>query len=345
MNPVVSNVKNALRQPFGRRGVAQTPRQFLAQTAALVGGSVLRYFLVKLLIGSGALSYSYDGVFKLICINVILALSANLIINFTGQLTLGHSAFMAFGAYTAAELAVKLNVPIVVGMVAGGVVAAFFGFLIGLPTLRLKGDYLAIATLGFCQIVANVLKTLPWFGGAGGIRAIPLLPEFAWYFFTMVACALVMFLITRSRHGRAMVAVREDEVAAEAMGVNTTRYKILAFTAGAFFAGIAGGLFAGKLMFIEPKSFNFMLSINIIIYVILGGAGSFTGCIFVTALLTLLDQLWLISLQEWGKVVYPALLILFMLLRAKNIRLSTVRAKVAGLFHKKTAKPAEGGDL
>lgn len=291
--------------------------------------SVGVFLLLTLLIQVDVINAYYERILMNICINVILALSANLIISYTGQLTLGHSAFMAIGAYAGALASIRLHLPFVLALLAGGLVAALFGFLIGLPTLRLKGDYLAITTLGFCQIVVVVLQNLPIVGGAQGLTGIPPETTFAWVFFAVVVTIFVLYNIVHSSHGRSMVAVREDEIAAEAMGINTTRFKIMAFTIGAFFAGVGGGLYAFLMMFIEPTTFNFFKSIDFLIYVVVGG-GSFAGTIASTSVLTFLPE-WLRFMGNWRMVIYPLLLIVIMVLREKNIRLSRlVRFRLPG---------------
>lgn len=311
---------------------------YLKKTGLFLAGSVVLFFLLTGLISAGVISDYYARILMLICINVILALSTNLIINYTGQLTLGHSAFMAIGAYASAIVAVKAQVPFIPALLFGSLVAALFGFLIGLPTLRLKGDYLAITTLGFCQIIVVAFQNIPLFGGPQGLAGIPPETNFAWVFFCMAVTIVLLHNLVRSNQGRAMVSVREDEIAAAAMGINTTRYKIMAFTIGAFFAGLGGGLYAFFMMYIEPNSFNFFKSIDLVIYVVLGGTGSFLGCILSTAILTLLPEV-LRFLNSLRMVIYPLLLIIIMILRMKNIRpIDLIRRLFARAGAKKEGK-------
>jgi branched-chain amino acid transport system permease protein len=311
---------------------------YLKKTGISLAASIVLFALLSLMISYNVINAYYTRILMLICINIILALSTNLIINYTGQLTLGHSAFMAIGAYAAAIIQIKTNMPFIFALIFGSIVAAIFGFLIGLPTLRLKGDYLAITTLGFCQIVVVAIQNIPLLGGAQGLPGIPPKTNFAWVFFTMVVSILILYNIVHSNHGRAMISVREDEIAAEAMGINTTHFKILAFTIGAFFAGLAGGLYAFLMMFIEPNTFNFLKSIDFVIYVVLGGTGGFIGCIVSTGILTLLPEL-LRFLGDLRMVIYPLLLIIIMILRVKNIRVM----QLLGLkFLRK--KPNEGSE-
>ena len=295
---------------------------YLKRLVITVVCSVILFAVLTVLITTGVINGYYEDILMLICFNIILALSANLIINITGQLTLGHSAFMAIGAYACAILNMKLNLPFFLSLIIGAAVAAFFGFLIGLPTLRLKGDYLAITTLGFCQIIVVVFQNIPQFGGAQGLTGIPSNTTFAWAFFSLVVSALLMYNLVHSKHGRAMISVREDEIAAKSMGINTTKYKIMAFTIGAFFAGLAGGLYAEYMMFIEPNnSFNFFVSINFVMYVIFGGTGSFLGCFLSTSVLTFLPEV-LRFLGSLRLVIFYVLLIVIMILREKGIHLT-----------------------
>ncbi|HEX3018628.1 MAG TPA: branched-chain amino acid ABC transporter permease [Caproicibacter sp.] len=299
--------------------------------------SVAVFAVFTLLISTGVINAYYKRILMTICINIILALSTNLIINFTGQLTLGHSAFMAIGAYAAAAIYLKTGLPFVLSLIFGSMVAGLFGLLIGLPTLRLKGDYLAVTTMGFCQIIVVLIQNIPQLGGAQGLPGIPGMTTFAWVFFSMILTIFVLHHVVNSKQGRAMISVREDEIAAEAMGVNTTRYKVMAFTLGAFFAGLAGGLYAFLMMFIEPTTFNYFKSIDLVIYVVLGGTGSFAGCITSTSILTLLPEV-LRFLGDLRMVIYPLLLIVIMILRVKNIRLS----RLLDMFRHKSA--AKEGD-
>ncbi len=291
---------------------------FFKKLAIFFAGSVAVFLALWLLMTTGVFDAYFKQIVMTICINIILALSTNLIINFTGQLTLGHSAFMAIGAYAAAA-GYKAGLPFFIAMAFGSLVAALFGFLIGLPTLRLKGDYLAITTMGFCQIIVVLIQNIPQLGGAQGMTGIPGNTTFAGVFFTMIISVVVLYHIVNSRQGRAMISVREDEIAAEAMGINTTRYKVMAFTIGAFFAGLAGGLYAFMMMYIEPNMFNYFKSIDLVIYVVLGGSGNFAGCIASTSILTILPEA-LRPLADYRMVIYPLLLIVIMILRVKNIR-------------------------
>ncbi len=310
---------------------------YLKKLGISLAAAVAIFAALSLLISTSIINAYYTRILMTICINIILALSTNLIINYTGQLTLGHSAFMAIGAYSAAMFSLKGGLPFPLVLLLGSIVAGLFGFLIGLPTLRLKGDYLAVTTMGFCQIIVVAIQNIPALGGAQGLPGIPGKTTFAWVFFCMVLTILVLGHVVDSSQGRAMISVREDEIAAEAMGINTTRYKVMAFTIGAFFAGLAGGLFAFLMMFIEPTTFNYFKSIDLVIYVVLGGTGNFAGCITSTAILTMLPEV-LRVVGDLRMVIYPLLLIVIMILRVKGFRFRKIWQFLTGLV------TGKGGD-
>jgi branched-chain amino acid transport system permease protein len=268
----------------------------------------------------------YKGILILMQINIILAISLNLINGVTGMLSLGHAGFMAVGAYASALLSIwltksgfvppALQFPLV--LIAGGLVAAFIGLFIGVPTLRLRGDYLAIATLGFGEIIRVVILNLKITKGALGLPGIPGYTNFWSAELFMLLAVIVIWNIIHSNHGRALASIRENEIAAEAMGVNTTYYKVSAFVIGAFFAGLAGGLFAHYLGYIAPKSFDFMKSIEILLMVVLGGLGSLTGSVVAALVLTGLPEV-LRFLQSYRMVIYSLTLVLLMLYRSQGL--------------------------
>ena len=254
----------------------------------------------------------------LICINIILATSLNLINGITGQFSIGHAGFMAVGAYLAAVCTVKFQLPFLVAIMAGAVAAGLLGFLIGLPTLRLSGDYLAIATLGLGEIIRITILNIPYVGGASGMMGIPRFTTFTWVFFAMVFTIFFIKNFVNSTHGRACISIRENEIAAEAMGVDTTKYKVLAFTIGAMFAGVAGALFSHYFYIAHPASFTFMRSFDILTMVVLGGLGSQTGAITGAVLLTFVSAAFA-SYPEWRMVIYSLLLIILMLYRPQGL--------------------------
>ena len=246
----------------------------------------------------------YVDVLTRIGINITLAVSLNLINGHTGQFSLGHAGFMAVGAYAAAAMTMfagphvlPANAPqalqllwFLLALVAGGLIAALAGILVGAPSLRLKGDYLAIVTLGFGQIIAVVFRNIEPLGGALGLNGIPAYTNLFWAFGAAAVTVYVITTMVNSTYGRGFLATHDDEVAAESMGINTTRYKIVAFVIGAFFAGVAGGLFGHFNLTINPKGFDFNRSIEIVVMVIVGGMGRTGGVILAAVLLTLLPE-------------------------------------------------------
>ena len=254
----------------------------------------------------------------LIGINIIMAASLNLINGYTGQFSLGHAGFMAIGAYVSVVLTAKFGVPFLLALLAGGAAAGAIGCLIGLPTLRLSGDYLAIATLGLSEIIRIVLMNIQYVGGAAGFSGIPHLTTFPWVFFVLLATLFVIKNFVNSTHGRACIAIRENEIAAEAMGINTTKYKVMAFTIGAGFAGVAGGLFAHTFYIITPLSFTFMQSFNYLIMVVLGGLGSITGSIAGAFVVTFISAI-LADWPEYRMIIYALALILLMFYRPQGL--------------------------
>jgi branched-chain amino acid transport system permease protein len=283
-----------------------------------------------------------------IFINCVMAISLNLVNGYTGQFSLGHAGFMAIGAYTSAYLAKNASIfppslsilNFFMCTIAAGLVAAGFGFLVGQPSLKLKGDYLAIVTLGFGEIVRAALVNIDFLGGARGFSGIPALPEDfipgvdAGRLMTYLYCAIwlliafvVIWRICHSSHGRAFLSIREDEIAAEAMGVNSTQVKVRAFVISSFFAGVAGSLFAIVNNFITPNTFSLILSINAVIMVVLGGMGSLTGSLAAAVVVTLLPEA-LRSVQDitgvdLRMVIYSLTLIIVMIVRPQGLFGST----------------------
>ncbi len=308
-----------------------------------------RTFLLAALAVSVALGFSqnqidlyYVDVLTKIAINITLAVSLNLINGYAGQFSLGHAGFMAVGAYTAAAMTMfagpkilPASAPVALTLIwfllalfSGGLVAAAAGLLVGAPSLRLKGDYLAIVTLGFGQIIAVVFRNIEPLGGALGLNGIPAYTNLFWVFAAAVMTTYVVTTMVNSTYGRSFLATHDDEVAAEAMGINTTRIKIVAFVIGAFFAGVAGGLYGHFNLTINPKGFDFNKSIEIVVMVIVGGMGNTRGVILAAVLLTLLPEglralagfspalKWI---GESRPLLYSILLIGIMLLRPQGL--------------------------
>lgn len=258
---------------------------YLVVIAALV--------LFVLLQSGGVLKRSSSNLLTQIGFSIILAVSLNLVVGFLGELSLGHAGFMCIGAYLGVFIQSKLTAvmpalpALILSMLIGGCIAALFGFVVGLPALRLKGDYLAIVTLAFGEIVRNIFKNLPWFGGALG------LPSHTYgnnlFIITFVAVLIMLFFsqnLIRSKHGRAITAIRDNEIAAKAMGINVTYYKLFVFVISAFFAGVAGVIYGNYTTPILYSFFSYNYSIEILVMVVLGGMGNIGGSIAAATLIT-----------------------------------------------------------
>lgn len=284
-------------------------------TAAAI---ILIYAAVEIMLRQGIIDSYIELNIILIGINIILAVGLNLVTGFTGQFSLGHAAFMAVGAYAAAIATAKFGQPMIIGTILAALAAAAAGLIIGIPTLRLKGDYLAIATLGFGEIIRIVALNIDYIGGASGFNDIPKLTNWTWVYFMVIVTVIIVKNFINSRGGRACISISEDETAAEAMGINTTKYKVLAFIIGAFFAGIAGAIYANYFYFIKPDSFGFMKSIDILVIVVFGGMGSIAGSI-VGAIVLSLISLFLQSIPELRMVIYSLILFLIMVYRPQGL--------------------------
>lgn len=273
----------------------------------------------------GVLGRSNLGLLHRIAYSIVLAVSLNLVVGFLGELSLGHAGFMCVGAYIGCYFAITISkfianplIVIVLSMLVGGLIAAVFGFIIGLPALRLKGDYLAIVTLAFGEIVRNVFKNLQLFGGARGMQTSAISYNAKkLYIISFVVVLVMLFLVQnliRSKHGRAITAIRDNEIAARAMGINVTYYKLFVFVISAFFAGVAGVMYGFQVSPIEQSFFSYNYSIEILVMVVLGGMGNIGGSIIAAALLTyvnffLQDQLTG-SLAALKLLIYAIILIL-----------------------------------
>lgn len=296
----------------------KTRTKYLINTVAVA----LLYLLLTYLINEGILSRYQAKMLIPVGIYIILAVSLNLTAGFLGQLPLGHAGFMSIGAYTAALFTKGVSLPISVsfplGLLAGGLVAGVFGILIGLPALRLRGDYLAIITLGFSEIIRVIILNLKFTGGAFGLRGISRVTDFTSVFVCVVITIMILHMLIKSRHGRAIIAIRENEIAAEATGIPTTYYKTLGFSVSAFFAGIAGGLYAHYLGILDAGTFGFMKSIEILVMVVLGGMGSMIGSVIAATGLTLLPEL-LRGFDRYRMVIYSLLLVVVMVFKPSGL--------------------------
>ena len=308
----------------------------------LLGG----YFLVE----SGVLPRAHSNNIIQVGFFIILAVSLNLVTGYLGQLPLGHAGFMAVGAYAGAIFWRGGFLPdgasIIVGLLLAGLVAAVFGIIIGIPALRLRGDYLAIITLGFGEMIRVLITNLPSItGGAPGISS-PRYSSFLVVYLCVIFTCVAIHTLMKSRHGRAILSIRENEIAAESCGINTTYYKVMAFAVSAFFAGVAGALFAGNTGFLVPDSFDFMMSINILMIVVLGGMGSMAGSVIAAAVLTSLPVL-MQFLAQWRMVIYALLLIIVMIFKPTGLlgnydfSLSRIIEKAMARFG--AAKTPKGG--
>ncbi len=286
-------------------------------------------------------AYYYDILLG-IGISVILASSLNLVNGYTGQFSLGHAGFMAVGAYASSWLTLSYGnvlgssaaggqATFLLALSAGGIAAAIAGLMVGVPSLRLKGDYLAIVTLGFNEIIKGVIQNCEPLGAQLGLNGMLRYTNFFWTFAAAALSIYVVVTLVNSTYGRGFLAVRDDEIAAEAMGINTTKYKVIAFVVGAFFAGIAGGLYAHFKQSITPEGFGFLRSVDIVVMVILGGMGNTVGVCFAAVLLTILPELlrsvarfewlpdWLQRVAENRMILYSLLLIVLMLTRPQGL--------------------------
>ena len=265
-------------------------------------------------------------------VNVILAVSLNVVNGFTGQFSIGHAGFMAVGAYTAAKITTALRDVLLLGLPAvisdqlvfalalgaGMAMSAAAGLLVGIPSLRLRGDYLAIVTLGFGEIIRVVIENTAFLGQATGISGLPQLTSIVWVGMAAIATVAMARRLLVSTQGRALLAIREDEVAAEAMGVDTVGYKVRAFVISAAFAGLAGGLLVHYIMLVTPRMFTFVKSIEVVVMVVLGGMGSVSGSMLAAAVLTVALE-WLRGVDQYRMVVFSFLLIVLMLTRPSGL--------------------------
>jgi len=286
----------------------------------ILAAILLTFGIVQAFISTGVINSFYEITIATICINIILAVSLNLVTGFTGQFSLGHAGFMSIGAYTCAIINMHMNstAGFLFGTLAGALIATFVGILVGIPTLRLRGDYLAIATLGMAEIIRVLFLNMEITNGAAGLNGIPRFTNWLWlYVFTAGTIILINNYI-KSSHGRACISIREDEIAAESMGINTTKYKVMAFAIGAFFAGVAGALYASYFYFIKPDLFGFLKSIDILVIVVLGGMGSLTGSVIAAVVLAVIST-FLQSFTAVRMIVYAALLVMIMIFRPQGL--------------------------
>ena len=298
----------------------KTPYAYIINTVVLAAILVLG----NMLFSGGALNRATKSVILQCGVYSIMAVSLNICTGYLGQLPLGHAGFMAVGAYAGALFwkavpGLPTPVAIVCGILIAGLAASLFGVIIGVPALRLKGDYLAIITLGFGEIIRIAIINLPDItGGTPGLLNVPKYTNFTVTFLCLVVCCFVVHNLMHSRHGRAILAIRDNEIAADCCGINLTAYKVFAFALSAFFAGVAGAVYAGLQGSLFPKSFDFMASINVLVMVVLGGMGSMTGSIIAATVLTALPLI-MQSFNSFRMVVYSLLLIMVMIFKPSGL--------------------------
>ena len=293
-------------------------RDYAATFLLLFGG----YLLILGLSTQGLLNRYYSGILIMIMINIILAASLNITVGILGQISLGHAGFMSVGAYSAGlflKSGLMQGLPAYLcALLLGGLAALILGFLVGIPSLRLKGDYLAIITLAFGEIVRVFIEYFDFTGGAQGLSGIPTQKNMPLIYLICVISVLLMYSMMTSRHGRLILAIREDEIAAEASGVNLSRSKIFAFAYSAMFAGIAGAVYAQYMGLLSARQFGTTASIDILVMVVLGGMGSFTGSILSAIALTILPE-FLRAIHEYRMILYSLALIIVMLYRPSGL--------------------------
>ena len=313
----------------------KTPVRYIINAVLI---SIVWVILTLFISGAGLKGEYYRGILITIGINIILATSLNVVCGYLGQLPLGHAGFMAVGAYAGAIFMKSTPVAqllragnnaavipyLLIAVLLSALVAGLFGLLIGIPALRLKGDYLAIITLGFGEIIRVVLTNIDsvlgfkFTYGASGLARIPKFTSLNVIFVFTVICLFLIHVFMKSRHGRAVLSIRDNEIAAESVGINTTFYKTTAFVFSAMLAGVAGCLYAGYIGSLYPSTFKFMKSIEILVMVVLGGMGSMLGSVISAIVLTALPEM-LRSFSDYRMVAYSLALVLMMLFRPKGL--------------------------
>ena len=318
-------------------------KKVLINTLSILFIFIVLYGLMLL----GVINKYTTTILIMVLISIIMASSLNVATGFLGQLVLGHAGFMAIGAYTAALIALGIKdyqfittMPEFLGdlviffVSASGafLAAALAGILVGTPALRLKGDYLGIMTLGFGEIVRVIITNLEITQGAQGLRGIPRVMNFPLAYFVTVTIVVLIYLFMNSRHGRAILSIREDEIASESVGINITKYKIIGFVIASALGGVCGALYAFQYGYLAPSAFNFIKSIDIFVIVVLGGMGSLSGGIIAAIFLTFLPE-YLRDFNQYRLLMYSILLILTMLYRQKGL-LGTKEISFYDLFVK-----------
>lgn len=292
------------------------------------------YIVVMAMIATGNATRHMQSLLVPICVNVTLAVSLNLVIGFLGELSLGHAAFMSIGAYTGGLLSIFMknmfpNLPVMVrfplSMLAGGIAGAIFGALVCVVVLRLKGDYLAIVTLAFGEILRSIIINLDFTGGPSGLKGVPQDASFTYGIILVFLTLFVINNLAKSKHGRAIQALRDNTIAATSVGINATKYKLMVFALAAFFAGMAGVLYSHNYSIINAGTFDYNKSIEILVMVVLGGIGSVRGSVIAGALIAVIPEM-LRSLQDYRMLIY-AIVLIVMMLGTSNEKLKLIIAK------------------
>ena len=295
--------------------------------------AVAVYIVVMVLIQGGILGRQAMSIIIPCCINVMMAVSLCLLVGFLGELTLGHAGFMSIGAYSGALVTNALDLPapveLLIGLAVGGTVAAIFSLIIGLPVLRLKGDYLAIVTLGFGEIIKSVINSLGFTGGAKGLTGISAHSNYKNFTFVYIFVLLTILVISnlvKSRHGRAICSVRDNYIAAEAVGIKVSKFKTMAFVISGFFAGMAGVFYAHNVGILKPGNFDYNKSIEILVMVVLGGMGNIKGAILAAVVLTALPEV-LRGAADFRMLLYAIVLIAMMLFNNSKFRMNMIEKR------------------
>ena len=302
--------------------------------------SIVSFVVLTILMKVGIIGSYYSITLYNIFINIILAVSLNLVIGVCGQFSLGHAGFMCIGAYCAGIMVKMMPnmTGLVIGVLIGFVLSTIVALIVSIPTLRLKGDYLAIATLGFAEIVRILVQNMEITNGAAGLNGIPKLTTFPLLFVCAVISILVVCNFTHSAPGRAGLSIREDEIASEAMGINTTKYKVIAFVIGALLASLAGALFACNFYVIKPDQFTFNKSIDILVMVVFGGMGSMTSSVLAAVAIGIINVV-LANFSEIRMIIYGLALVGIMIFKPTGI-LGTKELSFKKLFDKRKEKSA-----
>lgn len=281
-------------------------------------------FLYLTIMNEGVFSYK-AGIYINILIAILFAVSLNITVGLMGQLNLGFAGFISIGAYTGAVITramsnvnINDNIKLVIALIVAGIVAGIFGVIVSALTLRLKGDYLAIITLAFGEMVRYVIQNIDFLGGAAGFKNIPIITNFTnTYIVTIISLIIIIRLMT-SGYGRLVLSIREDEIASENIGINTNMVKIYGFFISSFFAGVAGVLFSHNLGVLSPDKFSFVYSIEILVMVVFGGIGSITGSIVSASFITIINEL-LRQVSEYRVLIYSVVLIMIMIFRPEGL--------------------------